>query len=406
MEAAVSPIRALHDAIRANDPEAVARTLERHPDLKSRLDDPLPDGAFGATPLLAAVHQDNRKIVDILLDAGADINARSDWWAGGFGVLDHDGSLTEYLIHRGAVVDVFAAARLGQLDRLAELIEKDPALVHARGGDGQTALHFARSPAVAEFLVDRGADIDARDIDHESTAAQWMTDKRHDAARYLVSRGCRTDILMASALGDADLVQRLLDADPASIRTAVGDAWFPRTNPRSAGTIYNWTFGAGQTAHVIARRFGHDGVLRLLMKHTPETLALVVACQLGDQAQVTSLVSAHPGLLSKLSGDELRALPDAARDENLTAVRLMLEAGWPIDARGQHGATALHWAGFHGNLELTRLLLRYNPPLDVKDRDFDGTPLSWTTHGSVHGWRAKTGNYVETERELREAGAA
>ena len=400
-----SAIGALQGAIRANDARGVARVLDEHPELKTRLDAALPDAAFGATPLLEAVYHDNREMVDVLLAAGANINVRSHWWAGGFGVLDHPGLLTDHLISRGAHVDVFAAARLGRVDRLRDLLDADPSLVHARGGDGQTPLHFAYSTEVAAFLLERGADIDARDVDHESTPAQWMLDKRHSVARYLVSRGCRTDILMAAALGDAALVRSYLDADPASIHTAVDDTYFPRQNPKSAGTIYNWTLGSGKTAHVIARHFGHEEVVHLLMERTPETLRLAVACELGDAALVRSLLARQPNLVSNLSEAERRKLPDAARDENLEAVRLMLHAGWPIDARGQHGATALHWAGFHGNVALTSLLLRYSPPLNVKDADFNGTPLSWTTHGSRHGWRAKTGNYAETEQILREAGA-
>ena len=77
--------------------------------------------------------------------------------------------------------------------------------MHARGGDGQTPLHFATTIDVAQLLLDHGADIDARDVDHESTPAQCMVRDRQEVARYLVSRGCRTDILMAAALGDLEL---------------------------------------------------------------------------------------------------------------------------------------------------------------------------------------------------------
>ena len=38
---------------------------------------------------------------------------------------------------------VHAAARLGMIDRLRQLVAQDPAVVSARGGDGQTPLHFA-----------------------------------------------------------------------------------------------------------------------------------------------------------------------------------------------------------------------------------------------------------------------
>lgn len=401
----VKAAEALKTAIRANDAAQVAVVLERHPELKARLDDPLPDFQFGATPLLGAVSRNNRDMIDVLLQAGADINARSDWWAGSFGVLDHDGELSEFLIERGATVDVHAASRLNLLDKLDELIAADAELVHARGGDGQTPLHFAASVAVAEYLLAHGADIDALDVDHESTPAQYMVRDRRDVARYLVSRGCRTDLLLVSALGDEGRVRQHVDADPSSIRMSVSEEYFPKRNPRSGGTIYNWTLGTGKTAHIVAGDFGHHGVLRVLMERTPDELKLAVACEMGDEATVNTLLGTDQTLVQRLTTLERRKLPDAARDGNATAVRLMLAAGFPVDARGQHGATALHWAGFNGDVEMARELLRYSPPLEIHDRDFDGTPLFWTIYGSVHGWRCTTGDYAGTVELLLNAGA-
>ena len=117
----------------------------------------------------------------------------------------HRPTLRLYAIERGAVVDVHAAARLGLVERLRQLISSTPALVHEPGGDGQTPLHFASTVEIAEYLLDHGAEIDALDVDHESTAAQYMVRDRQDVARYLIQRGCRTDILMAAALGDIEL---------------------------------------------------------------------------------------------------------------------------------------------------------------------------------------------------------
>jgi ankyrin repeat protein len=96
---------------------------------------------------------------------------------------------------------------------------------------------------------------------------------------------------------------------------------------------------------------------------------------------------------------------EAAQNNNTQAVRLMLQAGWPVDARSQHGATPLHWAAFHGNAEMTRIILSHNPPLERMDDDFHGTPFGWATHGSEHGWHCKTGHYLETVEALIKAGA-
>src|SRR5688500_8216964 len=151
MTSTLDPAEALAAAVRANDAAGVARVLEQYPELKPKLDDPMPDGPFGATPLLGAVNKRNREMIDILLRAGATTKQRSPWWAGSFRVLDNDHDLAPFLIERGAIVDAHAAARLGRLDRLRELVAANPEVVHARGGDGQTPLHFASSVEIAKY---------------------------------------------------------------------------------------------------------------------------------------------------------------------------------------------------------------------------------------------------------------
>ena len=400
-----SGVEALSEAVRSNDARKVREVLTRFPELKASLDDEMVGGHFGATPLLTAVNQGNREMVDVLLEAGATINQRSHWWAGSFGVLDTDGDLHDFLIQRGARIDAHAAARLGKLDLLRELVAKDPAVVHARGGDGQLPLHFAASTEVAAFLLDQGADINAIDVDHESTAAQWMVKERSDVARYLVGRGCRTDILLGAALGDESVVRTHLAQDAAAIRTVVSDEYFPKKDPRSGGTIYNWTLGTGKDAPRLAREFGHDHIFRLLMERAPVEQQLAVWCEFADRDEAEAIVARDPSVGGRLTPADVRKLPDAARDENAAAVSLMLDFGWPVDAKGQHGATALHWAAFHGNLEITRNILRRRPPLEVRDKDFDGTPLFWGIYGSVHGWRCQTGNYAAVVETLLAAGA-
>src|SRR5580692_9780600 len=150
------------------------RLLQRHAQLRAVINEPI--SHFDSPAILQAR---SRAMIDVLLAAGADINGRSRWWAGGFGLLDSASpELSAYAVERGATMTPHAAARLGLLNQLETLVAGDPALVHARGGDGQTPLHFSSTVAVADYLLDHGADIDARDIDHESTPAQYMIDSR------------------------------------------------------------------------------------------------------------------------------------------------------------------------------------------------------------------------------------
>ena len=400
------PRPALVAALRADDVAGARALLERHAELRPLLNQPAPESAFGAVPLQPFVERRNRAMIELMLEFGADINGRSDWWAGSFGVLDScDPDLAPWLIERGAIVDAHAASRLGMLDRLRALIDADPALVHARGGDGQTPLHFAANVESAAFLLERGADIDARDIDHESTPAQWMLRDRQEVARFLVARGCHTDLLMAAALGDPDRVRGFLDRDPTSVRTSVTARYFPMRDSRAGGHIYIWTLGLNRTAHRIARDRGHAEVLRLLLERSPEPLRLAFACEADDRVTVEALLSAKPDLVAGLADEERRRLADAAEDGNGAAVRRMLAIGWPVDVRGRHGATALHWAAWHGDTALVRELLRHHPPLGAKDDDYGGTPLTWASHASVHGWHPDRGDYAGVVEALLEAGA-
>src|SRR5262249_2669753 len=155
----------------------------------------------------------------------------------------HD--MAAFLIERGAVVDAHAAARLGMFQELQDLVAANPGVVAARGAHGQTPLHFASTMEIAQYLLERGAEMDARDLQHESAPAQHMLRvlqgrhyrrDRQDIARHLVACGCRTDLLMAAALGDLALVRRLLEADPACIRMRVSEEYFPKRDSRSDGS--------------------------------------------------------------------------------------------------------------------------------------------------------------------------
>jgi ankyrin repeat protein len=404
-----NPMEALTAAIKANDAALLRQVLERYPALKAKLDEPLPDYSFDTPALVAAVHKENREMIDALLGAGANINARSRWWAGGFGVLDSSSAeLTPYLIERGAYVDIHAAARLGMFDRLKSLVEADAGLVHARGGDGQTPLHFAASIEIAEYLLDHGAEINARDIDHESTPAQYMASvlpRRPEVARYLISRGAQTDILMAASVGDLELVRQHLDEDPDSVRINVSERDFPKQNPESGGCIYIFGFGWTRTAHMLAHQFGHDEVFKLLIQRSNLGLRFAVACEVGDEALAKSLLVAHPNLIAKQPPRAYLRIIGAAVRNNARAVGMMLAAGWPANVHGENDQTPLHWAAFHGNVEMVRELLLHHALLDAVEQQFKGTPLGWALYGSEHGWRRDAGDYPLTVEILLLAGA-
>jgi hypothetical protein len=86
-----SPLEQFDIAVREGDAELAHELLERHSDVRARINEPRFD--FDSP----AIHQarGNLPLVDLLLKHGADINARSTWWAGGFGILESNLTLEQ-----------------------------------------------------------------------------------------------------------------------------------------------------------------------------------------------------------------------------------------------------------------------------------------------------------------------
>src|SRR5262245_20108133 len=104
------PFELFQAAVRSGDAVELRRLLANHPEVRSRID----ERAFSFDrPAICIAVGKNRESADVLLEYGADINARSAWWAGGFGVLDGtEPGMAQYLISRGARVDIHAASHL------------------------------------------------------------------------------------------------------------------------------------------------------------------------------------------------------------------------------------------------------------------------------------------------------
>ena len=146
--------------------------------------------------------------------------------------------------------------------------------MHARGGDGQQPLHEAKTVAIADFLLDRGAGIDVRCIDHKSTPAQYALVDRPDVCRRLLERGATPDIFMAARLGDVALATRLLDADPACVAARINEPGYAPVPPFN---IYCWSIGFGLSPHDVALKFGHRDVHDLLVARSPARIQFINA---------------------------------------------------------------------------------------------------------------------------------
>lgn len=181
-------------AVQAGDRDRVASLLAAEPDLAA-----VRDANGVSAPLLARYHS-HHELVALLLAARPSL-------------------------------DVFAAAGLGEVQRLRELLVADPALAAAFAGDGQTPLGLASffvQPACVALLLERGADVEAASRNpmrvrplHAAAAGHSL-----EIVRLLLAAGADPNVrqqagftpLQAAALhGDLEMVEVLLDAgaDPA-----------------------------------------------------------------------------------------------------------------------------------------------------------------------------------------------
>ena len=408
----MSPVDQFRGALRAGDAEHVRTLLETYAEVRAAVNAPI--GAFGARP--AAIAKKHLATIDVLLEYGADLNMKSDWPQGPFGLLEYGITPQEAapLIARGAIVDIFGAAHLGMADRVRELVERDASLVRARGGDGKTALHCATRIDIAEYLLDRGADIDARDVDHGSTAAQYLVRDAPAVVRMLVDRGAWFDIFIAVGLRDPVLVERCLreDAEALDHRTWQGKYTTARTDrpptPEEAvahrGDIYRWVFGHNVSALDAAHMLAFDDMVELLLAHASPAQRLLAACGAADRAAAEAVIARHPEVVSNLRPDQARLIADKAHANDSAAVTLMIDVGFDARARGVDGFEAIRWAVFLGNADLTRRLLQHNPPLNTPDPSYGGTLLGNCLYGALHGWGCESGDFVNTVRLLLEAG--
>ena len=160
------------------------------------------------------------------------------------GIYHGQTAAAQLLIERGAVLDLYEAAAAGQLARVAELIEADPAAIDAHAPDGFTALGLAAffgHQALAEWLLAHGADpnigsnnaMRVRPI--HSAAANNDHSVAHAIAAALIAAGAEVNVqqqggftpLHEAALSGKTELARLLLAHGADARLATDDGQRP-----------------------------------------------------------------------------------------------------------------------------------------------------------------------------------
>jgi ankyrin repeat protein len=168
----------------------------------------------------------------------------------------------------------------------------------------------------------------------------------------------------------------------------------------------------GRTAYRLAVTAGRGDLIEQLRRHgatgdATDTELLVAACMRGARADARRRIRDDPTLLDRLNALERAALVRAAEIGNAAAVTLMLDVGFPLEVRGDHGATALHAAAHSGSAGTVQLLLDRGADIEARDATWNSTPLVWAAIGSgERPTSAAPANWPETVRILLEHGAS
>ncbi|HYM09704.1 MAG TPA: ankyrin repeat domain-containing protein [Bryobacterales bacterium] len=139
--------------------------------------------------------------------------------------------------------------------------------------------------------------------------------------------------------------------------------------------------GAGQWVSPLmtALAFGYHSAAEALVRRGARVDNIAAAAGLGRLADARQLLAAAGG------EDRHRALALAAQHGHLEIVRLLLDAGEDpnrYNPKGNHGhSTPLHQAVWSGHEAVVRLLVERGARLDIRDTIYDGTPRGWAEYG-------------------------
>ena len=177
------------NAVKQGDGPGVEELLRRQPELITVADE------YDKTALHWAAEKNHAEIARMLLDAGADIEAKTNWgdtplnWAATLG----SSNVAELLLGRGARgFNLNVAAALGKLDDVKTMIDSEADL----SGISHAMYSAARNghTEVVKYLLDRGAAIDTRGY-FGGTGLHWSAINGHrETVELLIARGANLEI--------------------------------------------------------------------------------------------------------------------------------------------------------------------------------------------------------------------
>jgi uncharacterized protein len=360
---------ALMSAARAGSVEVINALLEGSPHFLGRSANPdMKDGWKGQTALMWAAGLGHTDAALALLAGGADINLKSTviniapvdpkYYQGGFVYTD---------IPKGRMTALLFATREGKMDTVNVLIDAG-ADINAVDNEGTNALILATLNGhldIAGRLLDSGADPDIADR-WGRTALFVATDLN------TMDANPRPTPMPLDTLNPVDIVRLALNkgANPAPELQSSLPAWMV------VGAAHNGILNKGATPFFRAAMSGDLEIMRMLvdagadpMKGTEEREGMAMGGNMRPSNGGTTpfMVAAGVGWRQGLSrGREADAL---------TALEWLInEYGMDINAINQSGETALHGASYRGSIEIARWLIDHGADFNLTNAR-DMTPL-------------------------------
>lgn len=411
----------LIDAVKKRNIEAVRSLLEQSIDVNASQGD-------GATALHWAAYWDDPDSTELLIRAGARVNAADDH----------------------GITPLWLACSNGAGAKVIEQLLNAGADANVSHSSGETALMSAAGTgnlAAVTRLLSAHANVNAKEHARDQTALMWAAAQGHaDVTQALIAGGAdvrarsRARRLLVNSTGNADYMG-VMDVEQGGFTpllfTARGGHVAAAKILLAAGADVNDTAADGTSALVVATHSGHSALALLLLEHgaDPNAIgagytALHIAVRRGDAAVVKALLAQRadpnvrlikPTPARRLSDDValarplvgttplwlaanygeteiVRILAAAGADPRLTAndgstpliasigrneasalevVQHLIAQGADVKVADESGNTALHKAAANGFNRVVQLLADNGAALDARNA-LGQTPLAMT----------------------------